>query len=296
MAVIVDLIGHRMGGRPAEYLMGRLGMPVSDDTILRQIKRRASISNQDANIRVVGIDDWSWRRSMRYGTIMVDLERRVVVDVIDDRSVKSAKAWLQERPTIEVISRDRCGLYAQAAREGAPQARQVADRFHLVQNLRAAIKEQMGLSGHANVRPILSEDAIASTTAQHRRARMAHRQTRQEIFDMLHALRQQGLTYSEIARRTGYERRSVTNWLTSNAPKDRKRAALNPTSPLYFEAFLAECWKDGNRLGRHLLHDLRSRGYTGSRSNLERLLKVWRDAENGQSAMTPLESDVSEAP
>jgi transposase len=295
MAVIVDLIGHRMGGRPAEYLMGRLGMPVSDDTILRQIKRRAPISNQDANIRVIGIDDWSWRRSTRYGTIMVDLERRVVVDVIDDRSVKSAKAWLQERPTIEVVSRDRCGLYAQAAREGAPQARQVADRFHLVQNLRAAIKEQMSLCGHANVRPILSEDAIASTTAQHRRARMAHRQTRQEIFDMLHALRQQGLTYSEIARRTGYERRSVTNWLTSNAPKDRNRAALNPTSPLYFEAFLAECWKDGNRLGRHLLHDLKSRGYTGSRSNLERLLKVWRDAENAQPAMTPLEANVSEA-
>lgn len=295
MAAIVDVIGHSMGGRPAEYLMSRLGMPVSDDTILRQIKRRASVSNQNADIRVVGIDDWSWRRSTRYGTIMVDLERRVVVDVLDDRSVESAKAWLQERPSIEIVSRDRCGLYAQAAREGAPQARQVADRFHLVQNLRAAIKEQMSLCGHANVRPILSEDAIASTAAQHRRARLAHRQSRQEIFDMLHALRQRGLTYSEIARRTGYERRSVTNWLTSNAPRDRKRAALNPTSPLYFEAFLAECWKDGNRLGRHLLHDLRNRGYTGSRSNLERLLKVWRDAENAQPATTPLEANVSEA-
>ena len=76
---------------------------------------------------------------------MVDLERHSVVDVLDDRSVESAKAWLRERPTIEVVSRDRCGLYAQAAREGAPQARQVADRFHLVQNLREAIKEQMSV-------------------------------------------------------------------------------------------------------------------------------------------------------
>jgi transposase len=295
MAAVVDLIGHSMGGRPAEYRMGRLGMPISDDTILRQIKRRSSTSNQDANIRVVGIDDWSWRRSTRYGTIMVDLERRAVVDVLDDRSVESAKAWLQERPSIEVVNRDRCGLYAQAAREGAPQARQVADRFHLVQNLRTAIKEQMSLCGHANVRPILSEDAIASTTAQHRRARLAHRQSRQEIFEMLHALRQQGLTYSEIARRTGYERRSVTNWLTSNAPKDRNRAALNPTSPLYFEAFLAECWKDGNRIGRHLFHDVKNRGYTGSRSNLERLLKVWRKAENFRSNEVPPEVNVSEA-
>ncbi|WP_446686530.1 ISL3 family transposase [Phyllobacterium trifolii] len=282
MDEIVGLIGHSMGGRPGECLMHRLGMPVSDDTILRQLKRDALACRQADNIRVVGIDDWSWRHATRYGTIMVDLERRSVVDVLDDRSVESAKAWLQERPAIEVISRDRCGLYAQAAREGAPQARQVADRFHLVQNLRAAIKEQMSFYGHAHVRPILSEDAIVSSTAQRRRARMAHRQSRQDIFEMLHALRQQGLSYSEISRRTGYERRSIANWLTSNAPRDRSRAALNPTSPLYFEAFLVGCWKDGNRIGRHLFYDIKNRGYTGSRSNLERLLKVWRDAEKGQ--------------
>ncbi|MBB3148533.1 transposase [Phyllobacterium trifolii] len=294
MAEIVRLIGHKMGGRPGEYLMHRLGMPVSDDTILRQLKRNNPASMQKDNIRVVGIDDWSWRHSSRYGTIMVDLERQSVVDVLDDRSVESAKAWLQERPTIEVVSRDRCGLYAQAAREGAPQARQVADRFHLVQNLRAAIKEQMSVYGHAHVRPILSEDAIASATAQHRRARLQHRQSRQETFAPLQALRQQGLTYSEIARRTGYERRSIANWLTSNAPRDRNRAALNPTSPLYFETFLAEWRKNGNRIGRHLFHDIKNRGYTGSRSNLERLLKVWRKAENIQPDDPPPDVHVSE--
>jgi transposase len=181
MAEIVGLIGHRMGGRPGEYLMHRLGMPVSADTILRQLKRDNPAAIQKDNIRVVGIDDWSWRHSSRHGTIMVDLERHSVVDVLDDRSVESAKAWLRERPTIEVVSRDRWGLYAQAAREGAPQARQVADRFHLVQNLREAIKEQMSVYGHAHVRPILSEDAIASARSQQRRARLAHRQSRQEI-------------------------------------------------------------------------------------------------------------------
>jgi transposase len=210
---------------------------------------------------------------------MVDLERRSVVDVLDDRSVESAKAWLQERPAVEVISRDRCGLYAQAAREGAAQARQVADRFHLVQNLRAAIKEQMSLYGHAHVRPILSEDAIVSATAQRRRARMAHRQSRQDIFEMLHALRQQGLSYSEISRRTGYERRSIANWLTSNAPRDRTRAALNPTSPLYFEAFLL----DAGRM--ETASDVISS--TPSRTAATRVVvpiwsACWRDAEKGQ--------------
>jgi transposase len=256
MAEIVGLVGHKMGGRPGEHLMHRLGMPVSDDTILQQLKRSNPASIQKDTIQVVDIDDWSWRHSSRYRTIMVDLERHSVVDVLEGRSVESTKAWLQERPTIEIVSRDRCGLYAQAAREGTPQAWQVTDRFHLVQNLREAIKEQMSVYGHANVRPILSEDAIASARSQQRRARLAHRQSRQEIFDTPQALRQQGLTYSEIARRTGYERRSIANWLTSNAHRDRNRVSLNSTSPLYFEAFLAECWKNGNRVGRHLIYDI----------------------------------------
>lgn len=95
---------------------------------------------------------------------------------------------------------------------------------------------------------------------------------------MLHALRQEGLAYSEISRRIGCERRSVTKWLKFNAPPDRLRAALNPTSPWYFEDFLAQCWKDGSRRGRHLFHDIKQRGYTGSFANLERQLRAWRRA------------------
>lgn len=230
-------------------------MPIHNDTILRQLKRDAAGAQRNSEIRVVGIDDWSWRATS-YGTIMVDLERRSVIDVLDDRSVESAAKWLRCHPLIEVVSRDRCGLYAQATRDGAPQAQQVADRFHLIQNLRSAIEEQMSLSGRATGRAILSEDAIVDAATHRRRARLAHRQSRQEIFEMLHALRQEGLSYSEIARRTGYERRSVTKWLKFNAPPDRRRAALNPTSPWYFEAFLVQCWKDGNCRGRHLFHDI----------------------------------------
>lgn len=94
--------------------MQRLGMPVSDDPILRQLKRDAAVAQRNSEIRVVGIDDWSWRRATSYGTIMVDLERRSVIDILDDRSVESAAKWLRDHPSIEVVSRDRCGLYAQA--------------------------------------------------------------------------------------------------------------------------------------------------------------------------------------
>jgi transposase len=91
---------------------------------------------------VLGIDDWSWRKGSSYGTIMVDLERREVLDVLPGRSADETAEWLVRHPQVEVVSRDRCGLYAQGAARGAPQARQVADRFHLIQNLREAIEQQ----------------------------------------------------------------------------------------------------------------------------------------------------------
>lgn len=213
------------------------------------------------------------------------------MDILEDRSVASVAQWLKQRPSIEVVSWDRCGLYAQAAREGAPQASQVADRFHLIQNLRVAIEEQMGLSGRATGRALQPDEDIENDhddRALHERApetpwrnqlRRAQRQSRKDVFETVHALSKEGLTCSEIARRTGYGRRSITKWLTFETPPDRRRGALQPTSPLYFEAFLAQCWKDGNRRGRHLFHDIKRRGYTGSFFNLERLLATWRRAE-----------------
>ena len=128
----------------------------------RQLKARA----QDTAERptVIGIDDWSWRKSQTYGTIIVDLERRVVIDVLEDRDVVTCTDWLKRHPEVEVISRDRCGLYARAARQGAPQAEQAADRFHIVQNLRQAIEERMNRHGRATGRALLS-GADTSTAA-----------------------------------------------------------------------------------------------------------------------------------
>ena len=280
-AEIVGLLGHSTGGRPGERLIRRLGMPISDDIILRQLKRNASWVDDEPPARI-GIDDWSWRKSRRYGTIIVDLERRKVMDILEDRSVASVARWLKRHPSIEVVSRDRCGLYAQAAHEGAPQVSQVADRFHLIQNLRLAIEEQMSLSGRAAGRALLPDEDIENDhddRTLHERGpempwrhqlRRAHRQSRKEVFETVHALSKEGLTCSDIVRRTGYGRRSITKWLTFETPPDRRRGALQPTSPLYFEAFLTQCWKDGNRRGRHLFHDIKHRGYTGSFSNLER--------------------------
>jgi transposase len=254
-----------------------LGVYVSDDTVLRQLKQ--SVETTAHPPRVIGIDDWSWRKSQTYGTIIVDLERHTVIDILADRSVESCAKWLRQHPEIEVVSRDRCGLYAKAASQGAPQAVQVADRFHLIQNLRQAIEEQMNMHGRATGRALLSDADNISTANHLLRSRLAHRQSREEIFKSIHALRKQGLSCSEIGRRTGFPRRSVAKWLQSEVPPDRRRAALKPTSPWCFEGILADLWAQGIRCGRELLVEIQRQGYEGSLSHLQRLLAGWRRAE-----------------
>src|SRR5260370_5172766 len=142
LAGIVRLFGHGAGGRPAERLMARLGMPVGHTTILRDVKRSARTHADPALVRAAGIDDWAWRKGMTYGTVIVDLERRRVVDLLPDRSAASTPKWLKGHPEVEVVSRDRAGLYAEGAGEGAPQARRPADRSPRPRAFREAFGEQ----------------------------------------------------------------------------------------------------------------------------------------------------------
>ena len=105
---------------------------------------------------MVGVDDWAWRKGSTYGTIIVDLERREVIDLLPDRSAGATADWLKHHPDIEIISRDRCGSFAQGAQEGAPQARQVADRFHILQNLREAIQAQLSRAAGVLRSPLIA--------------------------------------------------------------------------------------------------------------------------------------------
>ena len=146
-------VGLALGGEAGARTAQRLGLVVSGDTLLRHL-RRMSVAQKPVPVspRVLGIDDWAWRKGQRYGTILCDLERRRVVDLLPDRQANTVAEWLRDHAPPEVISRDRAGAYAEAARQGAPNAVQVADRFHLLRNLREALEHVL-----ARHQPIIVE-------------------------------------------------------------------------------------------------------------------------------------------
>jgi transposase len=136
---ILELFGFALGGEGGTRLLRRLGMKASPSTLLRYVRGSAEVAYSQPH--AVGIDDWAFRRGHRYGTMIVDLERHAVIDLLEEREAGAVRAWLEHHPQIRIIARDRGGAYAEAATKGAPQAMQVADRWHLMHNLAGALEE-----------------------------------------------------------------------------------------------------------------------------------------------------------
>jgi transposase len=310
LAEIVRLIGYNAGGRPSERLMKRLGMPVSDTTILAGLRKYAGARSETgslaSSVRVAGVDDWAWRKGHKYGTIIVDLERRAVVDVLADRSAATMTNWFRDHPNVDVVSRDRAGLYAEAAREGAPQAKQVADRFHLMQNFRETVERQLGgyeapirdsrISGGGNqALPALParSDRRSDAVARTRLIRRDRQAVRQQIFNEIRALFEGGNSIGEIARKLGLGRRRVERWVRRIDVPDHNTMASTPSSPAYFGVLLERRWAEGITKVRHLFEEIRRRGYTGSFSHLARFVAPWRSGarsvdDDEQEALAPV--------
>ena len=153
---VVYHLGLALGGRPGAALARRLMLPVSNDTLLRTVRRRSR--RPTGSLAVIGIDDWAWRRNHRYGSIVCDLERWRIVALLPDRDAGTVEAWLAGHREIRVVSRDRGGGYGEAAAKALPGAVQVADRWHLMENASAAFLDAVRRS----MRTIRS--AVGATT------------------------------------------------------------------------------------------------------------------------------------
>lgn len=247
-AVALEVIGFALGGRPGARLAAALGLTGGAWTILTRV--RATVEEAPARPRVLGVDDWSRRRGQRFGTILLDLERHRVIDLLPDREAATLAAWLTAHPGVEIISRDRGGAYAEGARQGAPDAIQIADRFHLLRNLMDAL-ERACTRHHAVLRTAaeathprpepeaaprnrrysgLPHNRPGPTRDEQRSAeRRARRLAR---YEQVVALRASGTSKLGIARTVGLDRRTVDTWLAAGhfperAPKVRQPHRLD---------------------------------------------------------------------
>ena len=251
---------------------------------------------------MAGIDEWAWRKGFGYGTIIVDLERRQVVGLLADRSASTSAAWFKACPELEAVSRDRASLYADAVRQGAPQARQIADRFHISKNFRDTIERQIGRfeapiretatqAEDYDARQALDRPAPSSQAAIDERLRRERRAAKQASFTEIRSLYEAGSTVREIARKLGLGARRVGRWVCRIDFPERAVVAPNPCTPAYFGAFLARSWAEGTTKVRHLFSDIRHRGYTGSYSHLARFVAPWRVVALAVGAADPSSSD-----
>jgi transposase len=131
--------GLVLGGAAGARHLSRHGFPGSRNTLLRRV--RSLCLPEGPEPEIIGIDDSAWRKGHRYGTIIVDLQRGCPIDVLEDRAAETVATWLQAHPDVTIVARDRAEAYAAGVRQGAPEATQVADRFHLLKNLAAALQE-----------------------------------------------------------------------------------------------------------------------------------------------------------
>jgi transposase len=282
----LEAIALALAGRAGARLASALGTEVSRSTLIRLI--HALPDPRIGQVTVLGVDDFAKRRGHSYATILIDMDTHRPVDVLEDRQASTLAQWLKDHPGVQVVCRDRAGAYAEGAREGAPEAIQVADRFHLWQNLcdavektviscRAELKEPA--PGDPGAAPsgtgVPAETAGPATSPDPGEGRLAVRA--RERHTAVHDLLAEGRTHTQICAMLGLSPKTVRKFIRAATP-GQITAGPRPLSSGIdrFAPYLHERWNQGCTDAVRLHAEIQAQGYHGSSRSVRRYLQPLR--------------------
>lgn len=276
----IQAIGLSCGSKPGARVCEVIGLPVSASTLLRVMRKTTLL--EVVTPKVLGVDDFAFKKGHTYGTILVDLEKRVPVDLLPDREGKTLEEWLKAHPGVEIITRDRSPVYANAITNACPDAVQVADRWHILKNLsehleryldtqRSLIREvAQELSEHQKQEPARSDAdtpvtpgnepvipvAVRSPDTSATPARRRYRK-----YDQAKLLQQQGHSRRKIALHLGLSRNTVNKYFRQEefVPRARKKRS----NILEYEHYLRKRWAEGETCVKTLFGEIKPLGYNG---------------------------------
>jgi len=290
-------VGYALGGEAGARLAATLGIDASPDTLLRWL--RQAPPPFAGTPRVLGVDDWAFSRGQRYGTLLVDLERGGPVDLLPDRQAETLAAWLKAHPGVQIVTRDRSTEYARGIREGAPEAVQVTDRFHLLSNLREMLERTIDRNRYllqGIVLPTVSaergdpaaeQDTLtrsrqpAKRSSLEQETRQARYEQRLVLRQQVHALHEEGESILGIAQRLQLNRGTVYRYLRGQPESAAVRTRHVGSMLDAFLPYLCQRWAEGCHNGKQLWREVRERGYRGSR----KMVAVW--AQQQREAPAP---------
>lgn len=280
-------LGFALGGEPGARIAHHIRVSTSADTLLRIV--RCTPMAAGPTPRVLGVDDWAIRKGQRYGTILLDLERHCPVDLLPDREAESLAAWLTAHPGVTVISRDRFQNFIQ----GAPQALQVADRWHLLKNLGEALHkllEGCAADLRATARYLHQQSTAAEAQEQPQPDTVPPSSTaqalppnyRETVFHEVKALAKQGYSTRAIAHQLNLHRETVARYMCLDHYTRRVLPQNVSTTAPYWD-YLQRRWQEGCQCVKQLWRESQAQGYGAS------YMSVWR-------AMSPLQAGTPRRP
>jgi len=270
----VQEIGFATCGKGGEGLADKLGMPISDASLLWSLFLVPV--PEVGQVYIIGVDDWSWRRGKRFGSILVNLETHKIVDLLPDREAESVKRWLAAHPEVDVVSRDRGGCYIDGATWGAPQATQVADRWHLLSNLGDAVEafliraqirlERRKASSGQCHKPDQPLSSFSATPGCQRKSQ-ARLLRKWKLYQRVQELHAAGMSLRKIGEELGLARNTVRKYFRQPpdpplpTPRPLRASQLDP-----YEDYLLDRWSQGERNAAQLYREISERGFPGSAS------------------------------